>query len=459
MYRGNVKGKIDMKLVRRIPFQMFILNLFASIVCIAGMVVMRYNLNEITYNYKDNIETGVRDRLDMSDLSRLMSRHYMFVSWHSLSVSPEAMDSCEEEAAKLKEEINAKLDEMSERMTGDEKEQLFHTVYSNAVSYFNNVERALQMTRDGNSETARYYITSYLIDFINQITDDIDSMDGYVAQEMEVARSRMEHSILIARLCEKICMVCICLTLAVCIFLCVNITSRLEKYKNLLEEENERKSQALVEHKNRMLSLQENTIIGMANLIESRDEDTGQHVKRTSRYVELLACAAKQAGYCADILTDEYVELLVKAAPMHDIGKIVVSDVILRKPGRLTVEEFDSIKEHAMAGGRIVTEVMSGIEEQDYVDIAVQIAQGHHEKWDGSGYPRGLKEEEIPICARIMAVADVFDALISKRCYKDAMSVEMAFQIIEESSGTHFDPNLARLFCSIRKEIEAVCRE
>lgn len=121
-----------MKLVRRIPFQMFILNLFASIVCIAGMVVMRYNLNEITYNYKDNIETGVRDRLDMSDLSRMMSRHYMFVSWHSLSVSPEAMDFCEEEAAQLKEEITAKLDEMSERMTGDEKEQLFHTVYSTA---------------------------------------------------------------------------------------------------------------------------------------------------------------------------------------------------------------------------------------------------------------------------------------------------------------------------------------
>lgn len=448
-----------MKLVKRIPFQMFILNLFASIVCITGIIVMRYNLNEITYNYKNNIEYSVADRLNMSDLSRMMSRHYMVVAWHALEESPEAMAVCEEEAAGLKEDIIGKLDEMNERIAGDEKEQLFHTVYSSAISYFSNAERVFEMSREGNSETAKYYITSYLADFINQITEDIDIMDDYIAEEMRVTTGRMEHSILVARVCEKVCMVCICLTMAVCIILCVSITSRLEKYKDLLEEENERKSRALVEHKNRMLALQENTIIGMANLIESRDQDTGQHVKRTSRYVELLARAAQRAGYCTDILTDDYVELLVKAAPMHDIGKIVVSDVILRKPGRLTKEEFDTIKEHTSAGGRIVVEVLSGIEEKEYVDIAVQIAEGHHEKWDGSGYPKGLGQSDIPICARIMAVADVFDALISKRCYKEAMSVDTAFSIIEESGGSHFDPELARIFVSIRSEIEAVSAE
>ena len=448
-----------MRLVKRISFQMFILNLFASIVCITGIIVMRYNLNEITYNYKNNIEYSVADRLNMSDLSRMMSRHYMVVAWHALEESPEAMAVCEEEAAGLKEDIIGKLDEMNERIAGDEKEQLFHTVYSSAISYFSNAERVFEMSREGNSETAKYYITSYLADFINQITEDIDIMDDYIAEEMRVTTGRMEHSILVARVCEKVCMVCICLTMAVCIILCVSITSRLEKYKDLLEEENERKSRALVEHKNRMLALQENTIIGMANLIESRDQDTGQHVKRTSRYVELLARAAQRTGYCTDILTDDYVELLVKAAPMHDIGKIVVSDVILRKPGRLTKEEFDTIKEHTSAGGRIVVEVLSGIEEKEYVDIAVQIAEGHHEKWDGSGYPKGLGESDIPICARIMAVADVFDALISKRCYKEAMSVDTAFSIIEESGGSHFDPELARIFVSIRSEIEAVSAE
>lgn len=448
-----------MKLVRRIPFQMFILNLFASIVCITGIVVMRYNLNEITYNYKNNIEYSIADRLNMSDLSRMMSRHYMVVSWHALEKSPEAMLLCEEEAAGLKEDIIDKMDEMNEHMTGDEKEQLFHTVYSNAISYFSNVERVFEMSREGNNETAKYYITSYLAGFINQITEDIDIMDGYIAEEMRVTTDRMEHSIMVARLCERICMVCICVTMAVCIVLCVSITSRLEKYKNLLEEENERKARSLVEHNNRMLAIQENTILGMANLIESRDQDTGQHVKRTSSYVKLLARAARQADYYADVLTDDYVELLTRAAPMHDIGKIVVSDVILQKPGKLTKEEFDTIKEHTTAGGRIVVEVLSGIEEKEYVDIAVQIAEGHHEKWDGSGYPKGLKGEDIPISARIMAVADVFDALISKRCYKEAIPMETAFHIIEESAGSHFDPELARLFVSIREEIMAVAQE
>ncbi len=137
----------------------------------------------------------------------------------------------------------------------------------------------------------------------------------------------------------------------------------------------------------------------------------------------------------------------------------MISDAILQKPGRLTPEEFDAMKEHTTAGGHIITEVMGGIEEKEYIDIAVQIAEGHHEKWDGSGYPKGIKGKEIPLCARIMAVADVFDALVSKRCYKEAMPVEKAFSIIEESGGSHFDPNLSLLFCSIRDEVTEVLNE
>ncbi|MDE5994400.1 MAG: HD domain-containing protein, partial [Oscillospiraceae bacterium] len=203
-------------------------------------------------------------------------------------------------------------------------------------------------------------------------------------------------------------------------------------------------------------AIQESTIIGMANLIESRDHDTGEHVKRTSVYVELLAKAAKQAGYLPDILTDRYIDLTVKAAPLHDIGKIAVSDSILQKPGKLTEEEFERMKAHTTAGGRIVKEVLGTIEDHEYLDIASCVAMSHHEKWNGSGYPLGLKENDIPLCARIMAVADVFDALISKRCYKEQMPMDKAFDIISESGGTHFDPELARLFVSIRSDIEKV---
>lgn len=448
-----------MKLVKRIPFQMFILNLFAAVVCIFGMLIMQYNLNEIVDNYEHNIEESVRDRLDMADICRLMNRHHILLSWHTLSESDEEKNRYEEEAAPLKETIMEKLDGMNQRISGNEKEQLFHTVYSNAISYFINADNVFQMSHDGSTTTAKYYVTAYLAGFINEITSDIDIMDGYTAEEMQVTENKMKKSIMAAELGEKVCIVFICIVMIVCIFMCVGITSRLENYKNQLEEENERKTKALIEHNSRMLALQENVVIGMANLIESRDHDTGEHVKRTSRYVELLAQAAQKADYCTDILTDSYAELLVKAAPMHDIGKIVVSDVILQKPGRLTKEEFEIMKEHTTVGGRIIVEIMSSLEEKEYVDIASQIAKGHHEKWDGSGYPEGLKGDAIPICARIMAIADVFDALISKRCYKEAMPVGQAFDIIEQSGGSHFDPELAKLFCGIRSEIIKVLGE
>ena len=143
----------------------------------------------------------------------------------------------------------------------------------------------------------------------------------------------------------------------------------------------------------------------MANLIESRDSDTGEHVKRTSLYAELLGKAAKEAGYHKEIITDGYIEILKKAAPMHDIGKIAVSDSILKKPGKLTEEEFKKIQNHTIAGEKIIMEVLSGIESEDYVKIAADIAVSHHERWDGNGYPYKLKGEEIPLEARIMELS------------------------------------------------------
>ncbi len=169
--------------------------------------------------------------------------------------------------------------------------------------------------------------------------------------------------------------------------------------------------------------------------------------------MELLTHAALKEGYCPDILTKEYAELLIKAAPMHDIGKITIPDSILQKPERLTQEEFEAMKAHTTAGGRIIVEAMGNIEEKEYIDIASQVAEGHHEKWDGSGYPKGLKGTDIPIGARIMAVANVFDALISKRRYKEPMSIDQALDIIRESGGSHFDPQLAIIFCNIKNEI------
>ena len=161
-------------------------------------------------------------------------------------------------------------------------------------------------------------------------------------------------------------------------------------------------------------------------------------------------------NHYTDILTPRYVRFLKRAAPMHDIGKIVVPDAILKKPGRLTHNEFALMKRHASEGGRIVHEILDGYEDPEYIQITADIATHHHEKWDGSGYPDGLKGDAIPLSARIMAIADVFDALVSPRIYKSPMSYEEAFSLIEENIGIHFDPIIAQEFLNIKEKAAAI---
>ena len=202
----------------------------------------------------------------------------------------------------------------------------------------------------------------------------------------------------------------------------------------------------LINNQKKMSEMQEHTISGLANLIESRDTDTGEHVMRTSMYVRSIAENAMKDGIYADRIDDRFVSMMYMLAPMHDVGKIVVPDSILRKPGRLTPEEFEQIKKHAEMGGTVVRRMLSGISDEEYVNFAVEIATYHHEKWDGTGYPEGRSGEDIPLCARIMAIADVYDALISKRCYKEPISREEAAEIIRKDAGSHFDPLLAEVF-------------
>lgn len=205
-----------------------------------------------------------------------------------------------------------------------------------------------------------------------------------------------------------------------------------------------------------VIKMQNHTIESLSNLVENRDEDTGEHVRRTRAYVELLAVQLMKNNHYPDVLTPRYVRFLKRAAPMHDIGKIVVPDAILKKPARLTEAEFERMKEHAVEGGRIVHEILDGYEDPEYIKITADIATHHHEKWDGSGYPGHLAGEAIPLCARIMAIADVFDALVSPRVYKSPMSYDEAFRIIEEESGIHFDPVVAQEFLNIKEKAAAI---
>ena len=212
----------------------------------------------------------------------------------------------------------------------------------------------------------------------------------------------------------------------------------------------------LIANQQKMSSMQTHMISGLANVIENRDLDTGEHILRTSMLVRMLAEYCRMEDVYTDQINDHFIDLLYTLAPMHDVGKIIISDNILKKPGRLTPEEFEEMKRHASVGGDVVKEVLSGITDEEYLSFASDISTYHHEWWDGSGYPNGLKGEEIPLCARIMALADVYDALVSERCYKKAMSPEEAFKIIEDESGKHFDPKLVKVFLHHKEEFKNV---
>lgn len=229
----------------------------------------------------------------------------------------------------------------------------------------------------------------------------------------------------------------------------------LEQYQETLEERVEKQTKEIKEQTKRMVEIQESAVEGMATLIEGRDGNTGEHVRNTKRYVEMILRYMYANKMHQETITRSFVKKASLAATLHDVGKIKISDVILNKPGKFTPEEYAVMKLHATYGGDIVKEILGESADEELVRIAADVARYHHEKWDGTGYPEGLAGEEIPLCARIMAVADVFDALISKRVYKDAMSLDEAMRILEKDAGSHFDPEIVEVFLKLRPKVEA----
>ena len=205
--------------------------------------------------------------------------------------------------------------------------------------------------------------------------------------------------------------------------------------------------------------MQKSVIEDLADIIESRDIETGEHIKRTKKYVTILVETMKKDNKYKDILDDKYCDNIINAAPLHDIGKIVVSDLILCKPGKLTDEEFDKMKIHTTKGGDIIKNILKDLGDEDFLNVAYDVATFHHEKWNGKGYPNNLSGENIPLPARIMAIADVFDALVAERVYKKPMPVDKAINIIIEEAGTHFDPNLVEIFKTVEDKFIEVSKE
>lgn len=239
----------------------------------------------------------------------------------------------------------------------------------------------------------------------------------------------------------------------------VRIQLELKRVRDWLRDQNAFLEAEVLRRMQDMLLIQDITINALTELAETRDMETGYHIRRTQEYVRILATHLRTHPQFSAFLTDKIIALLVQSAPLHDVGKVGIPDHILLKPGKLTAAEWSIMKTHSMLGSQTIQRAVHEVNRRvDFLDMAGQIAHSHHEKWDGSGYPDGQHQEEIPIPARLMALADVFDALISRRIYKSPMSFEQARDIIASERGHHFDPVVVDAFLSNFEEFVAVAR-
>jgi len=215
----------------------------------------------------------------------------------------------------------------------------------------------------------------------------------------------------------------------------------------------------IMERTSNLKKLKNSIVSVLANIVENRDEVTGSHIERTTRYIKLILDNMQKLGVYYDEIKQWDLDVAISSARLHDIGKIIISDSILNKPGDLTPEEFEMIKTHAVEGEKIIDNIIAESGDETFLQFAKMFAGYHHERWDGKGYPYGLEGTKIPLQGRIMAVADVYDALVSRRPYKKAFSHTEAVDIIKKSSGVQFDPDLVNVFLACEREIERASAE
>lgn len=439
--------------MKKVAHKIFLACISAFLVVLIGFSSIAIVFQNMRQIYENSMEEAIENSIFMDKIRRLVNQELLTSSFYTIATSNEALAHYEQVEKNIRAELTECLSDFGKRMVGNEKAKIFHTINAGCQSVFQDNDLIRSIHSNGSKIYAEQYILGNIAHSKEILDSGLNSLAKYI--NSEIARTKKDLSFHY-KMIEVSFSVAVFMSIGISVVLtvvCTMFTSQLEINKNNLQNDIIEKTDEIKEQNKKIIYIQEQTIYGMANLIESRDSDTGEHVKRTSLYAELLGKAAKEAGYHKEIITDGYIEILKKAAPMHDIGKIVVSDSILKKPGKLTEEEFKKIQNHTIAGEKIIREVLSGIESEDYVKIAADIAVSHHERWDGNGYPYKLKGEEIPLEARIMAIADVFDALVSPRCYKDPFSTDEAFEIISLSRGTHFDPVLTDLFISKKDEV------
>lgn len=415
--------------------------------CIINLILdalIIYGNNQTITKYKQVVDEYFPHTEDLYTLSENL--HKMHSLTFSLIVTQE-----EQEAEKKMKEIEKADKLIQSTLTSyaaysqDKEEQLLlQKLYSSYVNYCSQQETAIEISKSSVKRSLEYVNTTMKskIDTINETLDEINTIvEGYAVQTQEdlIHSQTLSNALTISAFLSLIILGTV-----------VVIILRKDAMRLLHFVYDELKNR---EHK--IIHMQSRTIEGMAGLVESRDGETGEHVRNTALYVELIAQKLAEDSPYKQEMTPDYISLLKRYAPLHDVGKIVISDTILLKPARLTTDEFELMKQHTLEGGSIIDNILADIETPEHIKIARDIAVHHHERWDGTGYPSRLAGQDIPLGARIMSVADVFDALISKRCYKDAFTLEDAYKIIRESDGTQFDPVVVKAFFSAKPKIEA----
>ncbi|MCR5494388.1 MAG: HD domain-containing protein [Treponema sp.] len=425
--------------------------LLAELAGITGILYLRYCMDVQTSLFNTMIGQVFEVKSDVENIKSLLYK-YEYTMTLLLNSTESEQDHVMQELSDTEFEIRNQLfvhgKIMKTMKAGSQEEVLYRSVNDDIIKYLNFNVVLLSMKDSESPESLNDFGSSYIIPLMNNVNSSIDKVTEIANTYVEKSKADMDSYLATSKLLSTVGFFVIVIAIIISIIYSYKVLKELEEKNRFFKSKSESSEMRISE-------IQHNTIMGIADLVESRSGETGQHVKRTSHLVNMILLQAKKKGKWEGILTDEYIDYVTRAAPMHDLGKIVIPDAILNKPGKLTPEEFEIMKTHAAAGGKIVYDIIGGIEEVAYVDIAADIANYHHEKWNGKGYPTGKKGYEIPLCARIMAVADVFDALIAERCYKKPMSYEDAFALIEREAGEHFDPEVVELFLELKDEILA----
>ena len=427
-----------MKKYRKVTLQITIAFIGASFIVLLGLFFIISSISNLIKSYEKLVVEGTDNALYMDKINKLSMQEQLVCSNYVLSTSDENLAAMEAEERRIRFELNASLEEFGNRMRGSEKEQIYHDISSSCYSYFSDISIAMKLRKDTSKTIAQQYMSKNLLSSFTTINKNILTLSDYIQNEVDTSKKYMGWYSRTALIWVFITGFTILFFLIAAFIIVTNLTARLEKNKNNLQVEVENKAKELTVQNNKLIYIQEQTIIGMANLIESRDGETGEHVKRTSMYVDLLVRAAKEYGYHREILSDRYIELLKKAAPMHDVGKIGVSDSILHKPAKLTSDEYDQIKSHVQTGYEMLVDFTA-------MPMLKEVAKSHHEHWDGSGYCEHLKGQEIPLEARIVCVCDSFDAMNTDRCYRPKMDREKIVEEVKKCSGTFYDPKIAKI--------------